>query len=220
MQVLTIIASFTGYLFLLMQYNLSASAGAKDLAEVLSENNSLRLLNRRTYTTTVMAMVCIVLYSLRASNSFLGFSWNENFAAETILLFIVCFLISIGTAGHFRTINRTAISIKDSITYFGLRIPGLIIYEIFFRGVLLGIFLQWFSMPVAIVLNIVLYAAAHAFGSQKEFVGSIPFGFLLCAVAVLNGSVYPSVFLHLLLALPYEIALFTKCQMQTKKFEP
>jgi membrane protease YdiL (CAAX protease family) len=218
MQVLTIIASVMGYLFLLMQYNLSASAGAKDLTEVLSENNSLRLLNQRTYKTMVMAMLCIVLYSLRPLNSFLEFHWNENFVAETILLFIVCFLVSIGSAIHFETMNRPAISIKERIIYFSLRVPGLIVYEIFFRGVLLAIFLEWFPVPVAVGLNIILYAAAHAFGSQKEFVGSIPFGFLLCSVTVLNGSVYPSVLLHLLLALPYEIMLFAKCQLLTKKF--
>jgi hypothetical protein len=42
MQLLTIIASFIGYLFLLIQYKISASAGAKDLAQVVSENNSLK----------------------------------------------------------------------------------------------------------------------------------------------------------------------------------
>jgi membrane protease YdiL (CAAX protease family) len=219
MQVLIIIVIFLGYLFLLIQYNISAARGAKDLAEALSECNSLKVLNQRTYKTTLVVIGCIVLYSVRSQNNFLQFGWNENFVAETILLFIVCFLISIGSASHFGMITRTAISIREKILYFTLRISGLIIYEIFFRGVLLGIFLEWFPIPIAIVLNIILYAAAHAFGSQKEFVGSIPFGFLLCSITVLNQSVYPSVLLHLLLALPYEIMLFGKCQLLTKKLE-
>lgn len=220
MQLLTIIASFIGYLFLLIQYKISASAGAKDLAQVVSENNSLQPLNQRAYRIMLMAIVCVVLYSVRPLNGFLQFSWNENFVGETISLSIICFLISIGSAAHFETINRTAFSIKERMLYFSLRVPGLILYEIFFRGVLLAIFMEWFTMPLAILFNIILYAAAHAFGSQKEFVGSIPFGFLLCAVTVFNGSVYASVLLHLLIALPFEIMLFEKCQLLTKKFEP
>jgi len=215
MQAILIITSLLCYVFLVLQYKASAGKGIKDLTEALSEN-ALQLLNKRTIVTVPLMIVCVILYSIADRNDFLQFRWNEKSDFLTSLSLCVCLLFSVYSADHIRNIAGT-ISAKERIIYFSLRIPGLIIYEIFFRGVLLGIFLEWCSMPIAVALNIALYALAHVFGSRKEFIGSIPFGLLLCYLTFSSQSIYPSVLLHMFLALPYESILFTKCQLLTKQ---
>jgi len=219
MQTTVTIASIFCYVFLVLQYKTSASRGAKDLTAVLIENGSLKLLNARNVKTGSIIFLCTVLYLISGQNNFFLFRWNESFSFITILLSGICLLISVyGTRSVSNTI-AAGISLRERMGYFSFRIPGLIVYEIFFRAVLLGIFLEWFPTPIAVVLNIALYSLAHAFGSRKEFLGSIPFGVLLCFVTILNQSIYPSVMLHLVLALPYESILFSKCQLLTKKIE-
>jgi membrane protease YdiL (CAAX protease family) len=218
MQTIIITTIFLGYMFLLLQYRASANNRAKDLTEALSKNTSLRVLNQRTVRTIPLMILSLVLYSINRQNNFLQPGWNEKSGLVTILLLGLCFLVSANSALHLKDRVIRAITKKESAGYFSLRVPGLIIYEIFFRGVLLGIFLEYFSMPVAIASNIILYAVAHVFSSRREFIGSFFFGLLLCFITILNHSVYPAVLLHLFLALPYESILVSKYQLLTKKF--
>jgi len=64
---------------------------------------------------------------------------------------------------------------------------------------------------------VVLYGLGHIYSSGKELIASIPFGLLLCYLTILNQSVYPSIILHLSIALPYEIILLLKTKPFTKK---
>lgn len=217
MQAIIISTSFLGYMFLLLQCRSSANNGAKDLTEALSKNTSLQLLNRRTIRTVPLMISSLVLYSINHQNNFLQLGWDEQSGLTTIFLLGLCLLVSVYTALQLKNRISVTITTKESAGYFSLRVPGLVIYEIFFRGVLLGILLEHFSMPVAIALNIILYAFAHAFSSRKEFIGSFFFGLLLCYLTILNHSIYPAVLLHLFLALPYESILVSKYQSLTKK---
>jgi membrane protease YdiL (CAAX protease family) len=218
MQIIVILC-FLSYLFLVLQYKLLAGEGAKDLTAVLLRNGHLQFLNRRALTTAPLMLLCIIGYSTQDQYHFLQAALSEKASLQTTLLVSICLLVSVYSTDQFKRRIRTNISIREIIIYFLIRVPGLVIYETFFRGVILGICLEWFSVPATIMLNIILYAVAHAFGSRKEFLGSIPFGFFLCYITVANESVYPAVIAHLVLALPYEAILFTKCQLLTKKFE-
>jgi membrane protease YdiL (CAAX protease family) len=217
MQAIIISTSFLGYMLLLVQCRSSANNGAKDLTETLSKNTSLQVLNRRIIKTTPLMILSLVFYSANRQNNFLKFEWDEKSSLLTMLLSGLCFLVSVYTVLHLKDRISLVVTRKDGAGYFSLRVPGLIIYEMFFRGVLLGIFLEYFSTPVAIALNIILYAFAHAFSSRREFIGSFFFGLLLCFMTILNHSVYPAVLLHLFLALPYESILLFKYQLLTKK---
>lgn len=218
MQAIIIIVIIFAYLVVLFQYKASTKNGARDIAAALFENNSIQLLNSRTINTIPLMFLSMVLCSASHQNVFLRFSLNEKSAWLTILLLCLCFFVSVCSGLQLRTKACAFVSVRESMGYLSLRIPGLIIYEIFFRGVLFGILLEWLSVATAIVVNIVLYAVAHAFSSRREFLGSFLFGFVLCYVTILNQSVYPAVFLHLSLALPYEAILLTKHQLLTKKF--
>jgi membrane protease YdiL (CAAX protease family) len=89
-------------------------------------------------------------------------------------------------------------------TYFFVRALFLIVYEFFFRGVLLQALLGVVNMEWAIAINIILYAIAHAFSNKKELIGSIPFGLLLCLVTIKLQSVWPAIIIHLALSFSYE----------------
>lgn len=218
MQAILIITSIIAYFFLVLQYKTSAGNGAKDLAGVLSANLSLQQMNKRTTRSLPLMVVSVMLYAFNR-NHLLQFQWSEKFIFSTLLLFSICLLVSLLGTERLPDTIKAGITLKEAIRYFSIRVPGLIIYEVFFRAVVLGLLLHWFSMPAAIGLNIMLYALAHAYASRIEFIGSILFGFLLCFVVILNRSVYPAVLLHLLLALPYESILFSKCQLLTKKIK-
>jgi membrane protease YdiL (CAAX protease family) len=217
MQVIIIIVMLLSYVLLLPQYKMSSKSGAKDIAEALSGKCSLQLLNRRTGATAPALLISLVLSLATDRNIFLRCSWNQTLTLFFILLCCLCFLVSFYSGFQVKRTLNAGISINESISYLSLRIPGLIIYEMFFRGVLLGISLEWFSIPVSVAFNIGLYALAHTFSSRKEFIGSIPFGLLLCYVTILSESIFPAVILHLCLALPYESILLIKYQLLTKK---
>jgi membrane protease YdiL (CAAX protease family) len=217
MQAIIIIVVLSGYVFLLFQYKVSTKSGARDIAEALSGKSSLQLLNRRTIATAPLMILSLVLCLATRRNIFFKFNLNEKLTSISLLLLCFCFLVSVYSGFQSKEKLNETISADESINYLFLRIPGLIIYEMFFRGVLFGIFLEWFSMPVAVALNVILYAMAHAFSSRKEFVGSIPFGLLLYYITILHQSIFPAVLLHLSLALPYESILLIRCQLLTKK---
>lgn len=218
MQAITITVISLAYLVILFQYRFATKNGARDIASALADKDSLQLLNRRTINTTPLMLFSLLLCSANHQNVFLSFSANEKSAWITILLLCLCFSVSVYSGLQAKAKNGAIVSIQETIGYLSLRIPGLIIYEIFFRGVLFGIFLEWFPVSVAIILSVVLYAIAHAFSSRREFIGSFVFGIVLCYVTILNRSIYPAVLLHLSLAVPYETILLTKHQLLTKKF--
>jgi membrane protease YdiL (CAAX protease family) len=218
MQAIIILVSILGYLVILFEYRASTKSGARDIEGALADRTSLRRLKRRTINTTPLMFLSLIYCSAKNQNIFLQFSWNEKFTLIIILVLCLCFGISFYNGLQARNKLTTVVSPQESISYLSVRIPGLIIYEIFFRGVLFGIFLEWFSTSTSVILNVVLYSMAHAFSSRREFFGSIPFGVVLCCVTILSQSIYPAVLLHLTLALPFETILLTKHQLLTKKF--
>lgn len=92
----------------------------------------------------------------------------------------------------------------------------LIVYEFFFRGVLLFIMLSDLGTVAAIAINIVLYVFIHWF-DKKERYGSVPMGLLLCVVSIYYRSVWPAIAIHMALALSHEITLLIKNRSLIKK---
>lgn len=91
--------------------------------------------------------------------------------------------------------------------YIVLRLLFLASYEWFFRGLLL--YSCWYSLGLlpAIAINLGLYALIHCINGKKEIIGSLPFGLLLCIITVWCQSIWPAVFLHLVLSFSYELPL-------------
>ena len=84
------------------------------------------------------------------------------------------------------------------------RTAFLVSYEWFFRGCILMICVSIFGIIPAIIINIGLYALIHSMNGKREFLGSVPFGLMLCVFTLWWQTVWPAVLLHLLLSSSYE----------------
>jgi len=94
--------------------------------------------------------------------------------------------------------------------YTFLRTGFLVIYEWFFRGLLLLSFSTWLGINWAIVINVVLYVVLHSHKSKKEILGCIPFGVLMCVFTVWWQSVWPAIIFHVQFAIVNEWPLLQK----------
>jgi membrane protease YdiL (CAAX protease family) len=97
-----------------------------------------------------------------------------------------------------------------------IRTLFLIVYEFFFRGVVLFVIIKDAGITAAIVVNLLLYTGAHWF-DKKERYGSIVMGFVLCGVSIYYHSVWPAILIHLSLALSHEITLLVNNKSLIKK---
>lgn len=92
----------------------------------------------------------------------------------------------------------------------------LIIYEFFFRGVMLFVMIEDLGVIPAVIINLILYMLIHWF-DKKERYGSLLMGMILCGVSVYYQSVWPAILIHLSLALSHEIFLLINNKSLIKK---
>jgi membrane protease YdiL (CAAX protease family) len=96
---------------------------------------------------------------------------------------------------------------SPEIFYLTIRFIFLVIYECFFRGLLLFISTIAFGTTAAIAINIFLYAGIHSFNGRNEMLACVPFGLVVCGITIWYQSILPAIALHLALALVNEIYL-------------
>ncbi len=113
------------------------------------------------------------------------------------------------------TLQGKAIPIKPPTTtftasYFVLRICFIIVYEWWFRGVLLLYLAGEYGLTTSLNVNIILYSAIHIVNGKREAISCIPFGLMLCGLCLWNDAVWPAMVVHLALTLTYEIEVLRK----------
>jgi membrane protease YdiL (CAAX protease family) len=98
---------------------------------------------------------------------------------------------------------------KWTVKYCIIAITGWLIYilgyELLFRGILWLVCYMAFGFWVALLINIVLYAAVHLDQGLAMSLGAIPFGILLCLLTFLTGSFLFAFLIHGWLAVSTEI---------------
>jgi hypothetical protein len=138
------------------------------------------------------------------------FNWNTDYTALTYLCFLIALVLSTISAKKEISNSSAVLAPTGKIFYLIIRIVFLVTYEFYFRVVLLQAF-YFIPIVYAVIINVILYSAAHAFSSKKELIGSIPFGFALCLLTILHQSVWPAIMLHIILCVSYEsLMLYTK----------
>lgn len=103
------------------------------------------------------------------------------------------------------TVNPALLSFGFLGAYFVLRILFIICYELWFRGFLLDFSVEKYGTVTAVVINVVLYVLLHAFNGKREMISCVPFGILLCAMALWFDSPLPAIGIHLALTVPYDV---------------
>jgi membrane protease YdiL (CAAX protease family) len=91
-----------------------------------------------------------------------------------------------------------------------VRTVFLILYEWFFRGLLLLSFSAWLGIDWAIGINVFLYATLHGHKTKKEILGCVPFGVIVCVFTLWWGSIWPAIIFHLQLVIVNEWPLLQK----------
>ena len=97
-----------------------------------------------------------------------------------------------------------------------IRTLFLIVYELYFRGVMLFVMIEDFGILMAVVLNLFFYVFVHWF-DKKERNGSVLMGTILCVVTIYYQNVWPAIIIHLSLALSHEIMLLINNKSLIKK---
>ena len=107
---------------------------------------------------------------------------------------------------------------NDVYAYAISRIIFLVVYEWFFRGLLLISFCVWMGNSLGIASNVLLYTVIHFHKSRKEMIGCIPLGVLLCVFTIGWQSIWPAIIFHVQIAIINEwppLQQFISSQKQT-----
>ena len=139
-----------------------------------------------------------------------GSLWNSGLQVTVLSLFALgmamfAFISAIKKSKH--KDDKQEMSAGHFGIFIASRIIFLVVYECFFRGLILYFFIQAFGVIVAVTVNILLYTLIHVLKSRVEMLACIPFGFTLCAMTIWCRSILPAVILHLVLALVHETYL-------------
>lgn len=200
---------FATYFFISLVYK---KLGINNLQTALMSANGLRLLNLKHLLGIVLFGV--LSYIQTPELNYLVKSLEIAKLHTLIPFFMVVFLSVFASQSSIKRqegLNETEINhynFSNAWVYFSIRFAFLFCYEYFFRGVILFMFLDIFSLPVAIFYSTVLYVLIHIFDSKKEIIGAIPFGIILCLFTYLTGSVWYAFLIHLALSATYEISMF------------
>ena len=140
---------------------------------------------------------------------------------KTSAWIIIAAAIIIGTLSAFKKIypsNNSGHSLPFHLplSFVLVRTLFLIVYESFFRGVMLFVMIEDFGVYAAIIVNLILYALLHWF-DKKERYSSVLMGIILCSVSIHYHSVWPAIIIHLSLALSHEITLLINYKSLIKK---
>lgn len=200
---------------LLLPETSPAARNAHSLAEVLKCNTHISRLMEK-YGSGIIVMGLVTWYLAAGFISMFQVKLNSLPVYLHFIFFVL--VLSAILVGCFSAksmqmhpyVNYSVYSTSTFAVYILLRAQFLVVYELFFRGILLFACVEQVGLVIAILINILLYAIAHFNSNRKELIGTIPFGVLLSILTIWYNSVWPAVLLHLSLALSHEVTLLKK----------
>jgi len=207
-------------LFLVAVYT-SARCKSSNLEEVLTMKGEPGVLFSRLVAGVLFLGTGTVHVTLFRDINLEIFEWPVYDGSSVIWLALCGLAVITGTGSALKTISgyrNTApgLPLHFSFSYTGLRILFLVVYEFFFRGVVLFITIGDAGIITAVIINLSLYVIIHWF-HVKERYGSIPMGLILCSLAIYYQSVWPAIVVHAALALSHEITLLISYYSSAKK---
>lgn len=209
---------FITYSIILLSYSvffffahLTQKENSGDLKTILSGKGSPGILLSRL-------IAGILLLGIGITGIFLSRSFNERIVIPVVsgsalpgwMLITAAGLI--GLLGAEKKLAPSIINIKllsfsFPLLFILLRTLFLIVYEIFFRGVMLFCMIEDFGIVIAVFINLFLYVFIHWHSEKKERYGSVLMGLVLCLISIYYQNVWPAIAIHLMLALSNEIGI-------------
>ena len=102
------------------------------------------------------------------------------------------------------------------LSFILVRTLFLIVYEFFFRGVMLFVMIEDLGVITAVIVNLILYVLIHWFDNRERY-GSVIMGIILCGASIYYQSVWPAILIHLSFALSHEAFLLINYKSLIKK---
>lgn len=209
--------SFATYFIVSLVYK---KLGVTNLQTALISANGLRLINLKH-------LLGIVLFGILSYISIPELKYLvctiEVPRLYLLILFLLVFFLTafvsyfgVQKEKSIHSIQINHYSFSYAWAYFIIRFTFLLCYEFFFRGVLLFMFLDFSSLPLAIFYSTILYVLIHIFDSKKEILGAIPFGIILCLFTYFTNSVWYAFLIHMALSAVYEISVFYYLTLKNK----
>ena len=213
------------YALMLFYYSLffiAVSTGAKNgsgqLKDILAGKGEAGILFSRLMAGIFfLGIGAIVLFERRELDiRLISLSWNGNYIVW--LITSAALIIGISSALKKPAANNLLHSfpLHLPVSFVLIRTLFLIVYELFFRGIMLVVMMEDMGMVIAIIFNLVFYVLVHWFDKQERY-GSLIMGIVLCGVTIYYHSIWPAVIIHLSLALGHEVTLLIKNKSLIKK---
>ncbi len=189
----------------------SGSGNLKNIFHGKGETTAL--LMRQVAGIFYLGTCAVHLFMLRPLNPAL-FQWPAAEQSNSYWLIITALALAIGGlngSGKRYPVNRKPVHILPGqvILFLFIRILFLVVYEIFFRGVVLFVMIADFGIIVAILANTTLYVLIHWF-NRTERNGSLVMGIVLCSLTLYYQSVWPAITIHIALALSNDTGLIIR----------
>lgn len=175
--------------------------------------DSFYLIKITGFVLTGVVPFLLFKYFLNFNPVFSGFTTGKwpDFMLLTLILVLLTLLFSF--------FSSRSPSIWERVPELKIKFwkPGLMIstslfwmiylfgYEFLFRGILWFTSYNAFGFLPALVINLILYSAAHLPQGRLMVIGSIPVGIIFCALSHYTGSFLPAFLIHTVMACSTEI---------------
>ena len=219
---LNYIITYALLLFCYSMFFLAVTKGAKrdsgQLKDVLTGKGEAEILFGRLMAGIFfLGIGGIVLFERRELDmQIISFDWNADLVVWiTAAAAIIPGIYSALKKPIFNN-SLHSLPLHLPLSFLLIRTLFLIVYEFFFRGIMLVIMTEDMGVILAIIVNLVFYMLVHWFNKQERY-GSLIMGVVLCGVTIYYYSIWPAVIIHLSLALGHEITLLIKYKSLIKK---
>ena len=219
---LSYIITYSLMLFYYSMFFIAVSTGAKSgsgqLKDVLAGKGEAGILFTRLMSGIFfLGIGSVVLFERRDLDiHIIGLAWDGDYILW--ILAIAAIIVGISSALKIPVNNNSlhSLPLHLPVSFVLIRTLFLVVYEIFFRGIMLVIMMEDMGVGMAIILNLIFYVIVHWFDKQERY-GSLVMGIALCGVTIYYSSIWPAVIIHLSLALGHEITLLIKNKSLIKK---
>ena len=214
-------------LFYYAMFLLAITTGYKNcsgqLKDILSGKGEPGVLFIRMIAGIFFLGICTITISVKRNidSEIFTPAWCEY---QTSVWILIAAAIITGTLSATKKIfpaDNSNLSLPSclALSFIFIRTLFLIVYEFFFRGVMLFVMAEDFGLAAAVIINLFLYVLAHWYDKKQRY-GAVIMGAILCGVSIYYHSVWPATIIHLSLALSHEITLLINNKSLIKKSWP
>ncbi|HAO46559.1 MAG TPA: CPBP family intramembrane metalloprotease [Ferruginibacter sp.] len=203
----------TVYSFLFRQCCQAAARKANSIMDMVYGNGSEKAILQKQVTGMATLLIAVIFFLCTQSNTsqimmFPGIgNWLYAWIAAAALSLFTSTLHTMAATRKLKQQYHHSINTAVLYWYFPGRVVFLLLYEFFFRGILLFGIASLLGTAGSVCINIVLYTGLHAYSSREELAATIPFGLVTCYLSLASGSVIPAAVLHILVSLTNELMI-------------